>query len=162
MTCRLNSFEAVLQQECEISYNFAVQSYTDSLKTYLANRKDPIEIPQLFETLKVIRDQAVDEFAISVEVREKYKNYDDYLAQLQTFINKQEDVIIQVNENLAEQFTKKEKPSPDLLARAKVRSANRPSADQFRPQGEVCRHYEAVLRRVCKERQGCAQSQYTQ
>lgn len=113
-----------MQQECEIAYNFGIQSYTDSLKTHFANRKDPIEIPQLFETLKVIRDQAVDEFAISVEVREKYKNYDDYLAQLQSFINKQEEAIIQVNENLAEQFSNKKKPSPYLLPRAEIRSVN--------------------------------------
>ena len=102
MTCILISLDAVLQQECDMAYNYAVENYTENLKKYFTDRNEPFEIPKLFEILKTIRDNAIDEFAIIGEVREKYKDYDDYLNRIQVYINKQEETIIQINENLAE------------------------------------------------------------
>jgi hypothetical protein len=100
--CILNSLDAVLQQECDIAYNYAVENYTESLKKYFTNRNEPFDVKQLFDILKEIRDNAIDEFAIIGEVREKYKNYDDYLNRIQAYVNKQEETIIQINENLAD------------------------------------------------------------
>ena len=96
--------DAVLQQECEIAYSFALESYTQNLKQNFMNRADPFDIETLFSTLKVIKDKAIDEFALPAEVREKYKDYDEYLNKLETYISKQEETIINVNETLAEKY----------------------------------------------------------
>ncbi len=55
----------------------------------------------LFQILKGIRDNAINDFTIVGEVREKYKDYDQYLENLQEYINDQESKIIEINENLA-------------------------------------------------------------
>ena len=91
-----------MQQECEIAYNFAIESYTQNLKQNFLNRTEPFESQILFRTLKIIRDTSIEEFALSAEIRERFKDYDEYLNRIESYIAKQEETIIQVNENLAE------------------------------------------------------------
>ena len=59
---------------------------------------------ELFEILKEVRDNAIDEFSIVGEVREKSKDYEDYLTRMQECINMQEGKILEINENLAEKL----------------------------------------------------------
>ena len=91
-----------MQQECEIAYNFAIESYTQNLKQNFLNRTDPFDAPILFRSLRIIRGTSIEEFALTAEITERFKDYDEYLNRIESYIAKQEETIIQVNENLAE------------------------------------------------------------
>lgn len=137
-----------MQQECEMAYNLAVESYTNSLKKYFTDRNEPFEIPQLFEILKNIRDGSIDEFAIIGEVREKYRDYDDYLNRIQTYINDQEKTIVQINESLAEKSTNKKKSGLGLQPWAEIFAFDWTSPYKFRPEGEIRGSHKTVLRGI--------------
>jgi hypothetical protein len=100
--CKFIRFDAILHQECDNAFSLALENYTQNLRKYFADRNEPFEVQELFEILKEVRDNAIDEFSVSGEVREKYKDYEDYLTKMQEYISKQEEMIIQINENLAE------------------------------------------------------------
>ena len=114
MKCWFKRLNAVLEQECEITFNIAVENYNEDLKQHFINRSEPFDVPTLFQILKNSRDVAIDDFAIVGEVREKYRNYEDFLNRLQTFINTQEAKIIDINENLADELIYKFKPTIGL------------------------------------------------
>jgi len=92
-----------LEQECEITLNFATENYNKELKGYFGNRSEPFETEELFLILKETRDRAIDEFIIAGDVRDKFANYEEYLRRLQEFMNLREEKIIEINENLAEE-----------------------------------------------------------
>lgn len=54
--------------------------------------------------LKDTRDHAIDDFVVSGDVRDKYDQYEEYLKKLQDFMNMREEKIIEINENLAEEW----------------------------------------------------------
>ena len=103
MKCSLNSLNAVLEQECEITLNIATENYNNGLKHHFSNRHEPFETKELFRILKEARDQAIEEFVISGDIRDKFERYDDFLARLQDFMNAREDRIIEINDNLADE-----------------------------------------------------------
>lgn len=94
----------MLQQECDLAFSQAIDNYNKNLRTHFQNRNEPFDTQELFIILKDAREGAIEEFGIIGEVREKYPNYDDYLLQIQGIINKQETMIININENLAEKY----------------------------------------------------------
>lgn len=57
----------------------------------------------MFQLLKATRDNAIDDFVVSTDVRNKYANYEEYLKKLQDFMNMREEKIIEINETLAEE-----------------------------------------------------------
>jgi len=93
-----------LQQECDIAFNQSIENYNQNLRTHFQNRNEPFDTQELFLVLKEAREGAIEEFGVIGDVREKYPNYDDYLLRIQDIINKQEEMIITINENLAEKY----------------------------------------------------------
>ena len=96
----------VLEQECEVTMNSAIENYNNELKEYFANRTDPLDTEELFQTLRMTRDKAIDEFIVFGEIRDKSPHYFDYLYRLQEFMNSKEEKIIEINENLADELFK--------------------------------------------------------
>ena len=107
MKCLLIRLNAVLEQECKITLNLTTDNYNQQLKAHFCDRVEPFESIDLFRILKETRDKAIDEFIISSDVRDKFADYEEYLRKLQDFMNLREEKIIEINENLAEEFAKK-------------------------------------------------------
>lgn len=93
-----------MEQECEITLNFATENYNKQLKSFFGNRTDPFDTEELFKVLKNTRDKAIDEFVIAGDIRDKYSNYEEFLRRLQEFMNLREEKIIEINESLADEL----------------------------------------------------------
>lgn len=93
-----------MEEECEVAYMLATESYKAMIKEMFSGRDNsPVDSLDLFAMFKRARDICVQEFKILHEVREKFANYSDYVERLQTYINQQEDILIEINENISKQ-----------------------------------------------------------
>lgn len=110
----------MLEQECEITLNNAMENYNKELKSYFGNRDEPFDTEELFVVLKDTRDHAIDDFVVSTDVRNKFPNYEDFLKRLQDFMNTREDKIIEINETLAEECPHQPEPQTRRRPREQV------------------------------------------
>lgn len=93
-----------MEEECEIAYILATESYKAQIKELFLNRDNsPVESSELFSMFKRAREGSMQEFRVRSEIRDKFANYSDYLEKLQTYINNQEDTLIEINENISKQ-----------------------------------------------------------